>query len=35
MTNLLDTIKSITNNQVSPKPVKSKPVSINYKNKFA
>jgi RimK family alpha-L-glutamate ligase len=29
MTNLLDTIKSITNNQVSPKPVKSKPVSIN------
>ena len=29
MTNLLDTIKSITNKQVSPKPVKSKPVSIN------
>ena len=29
MTNLLDTIKKVTNKQVSPKPVKSKPVSIN------
>ncbi len=29
MTNLLDTIKSIANKQVSPKPVESKPVPIN------
>ena len=29
MTNLLDTIKKVTNKQVSPKPVKSEPVSIN------
>ena len=29
MTNLLDTIKKVTNKQVSPEPVKSEPVSIN------